>query len=341
MELLEFEAEYNRPETFGTVPTKVRECISSSIASSGHRLAAATLAMISADNQGDAMAATEIFNAVRQIEPRTTAERINRLTTDAVFQCGFGELDVAPHLLHELVAEALTLTQPATRSTHIRRACFGLARYDDPEYARHLLADSLATFERLRLWTQAVVCVEDLGALAISAGRYEEAQQWIGKASEMRALGNDVFSASIEYELRVMLAFETMDCSALPQFKLPAEVSKAFLRPARSRQTHFALLGASMLVADECSSLEPILEELRVLHNRMKTRGYQDLTTAVLTRGLTRLGRDHEAAMLLAPYLRRERRERVPLPSALARIAADLGLQGDSSSGPALRSHTA
>jgi hypothetical protein len=326
MELLSFETYFYRAETFGSLPNEVHNCISSATASIRHRLAAATLAMIAADNHGDEAIATLTFRAVQDIEPTTTAERIDRLTTDAVFHAGFGQLDLAPSLLRDLVAEAQSLSQPASRAAHVRRACFGIARYDDPAYARELLLETLETFERLRLWSQAIVCIEDLGALAIATAEYDDAYRWIQKAKDMRSLGNDLFCASVEYELRVVLAFERMDLTALPDFSLPLKVSEAFLRPARSRQVHFALRAAQMIVAEDRAPLELALSELEALHDRMKRRGYQDFTTAVLATGLAELGRDGAATMVLSTYLQQDRRERVSLPPALVRIARRLGV---------------
>lgn len=326
MELLAFEAHYNRPETFGSIPTDIHHCISCSTASRHHRLAAATLTMIAADNNGDCARATGTFEAVQDISPRTRAERIQRLTTEAIFHSGFGQVDLTPNLLRELVAEALRLPQATSRAAHVRRACFGIARYDDPARARQLLLSTLDTFERLRIWSQAVACIEDLGVLAIVGGDYDESAWWISKARDMRALDNDVFCASVEYELRVIVAFEKMEFAELPDFSLPVEVSDAFLRPARSRQTHFALRAAGMIVAGELSSLRAAISELAALHELMKTRGYQDFTTAVLATGLLELDRSSEAKAVLVAYLGGERRERVRLPPSLIRIGRKLGV---------------
>ena len=81
-----------------------------------------------------------------------------------------------------------------------------------------------------------------------------------------------------------------------------------------------------MIVGGDGSQLEPTLGELAALHERMKTRGYQDFTTAVLTTGLAEVGRSKAAASLLATYLEHERREAVPPPPALMRIARRLGV---------------
>ena len=80
-----------------------------------------------------------------------------------------------------------------------------------------------------------------------------------------------------------------------------------------------------MIVSKEVSLLEPVLGELASLHQRMKRRGYQDFTTAVLATGLADLGYDEEAAKLLEDYLQ-GRRERVMAPPSVRRIATRLGL---------------
>ena len=81
-----------------------------------------------------------------------------------------------------------------------------------------------------------------------------------------------------------------------------------------------------MIVAGELSSLGAAVSELRALHERMKTRGYQDFTTAVLATGLLELDRSNEATTVLAAYLGSERRERVGLPPSLIRIGRKLGV---------------
>jgi hypothetical protein len=333
MELLEFECHYNSAQTFGTIPSSVYGCITATNASSRHRLAAATLAMIAADNHADEATATRVFEAASAIVPESKIERINRLTVEAVFHTSFGNLDLAPAILREIVAEALTISQPTIRATHVRRACFGIARYDDPEYARELLVNSLKTFEELRLWSQAIVCIEDLGAVSIAAGKYDDAMHWIERAREMRPLGNDVFSASIEYELRVMLAFEQMDKRQLPQFALPTDIVEAFLGPVRSRQMHYALKAAESIVAKDIASIHAPLNELRSLHDRLKTCGYQDFSTAVLTAGLIEIGERAVAASIMEAYLKRARRERLALPLALQRVCFQLGM-GDGANLP-------
>jgi DNA-binding SARP family transcriptional activator len=326
MELVEFECHYNRPVTFGTLPHRVSECISAESATTRHRLAAATLAMISADNNGDEAAAQLIYRTVEGVRPKSTAERIDRVTTDAVFHTSFGELERVPSILRELLELAQTLTQPALRATHIRRACFGIARYDSTAQARTLLLAALETFEQLRLWSEAVVCIEDLGIIALSEAKYDDAQFWIGRATEMRQRGNDVFLAAVEYELRVLLAFERMDADYLPTFSLPVDVRDAFLRPVRSRQIQFALRAAQHIVAGEVSQLGSLLIELETLHQRMRRRGYQDFIVAVLTTGLSVLDRKDNARALLESYLRSDRRELVTRPPAITRIASQLNI---------------
>ncbi len=163
---------------------------------------------------------------------------------------------------------------------------------------------------------------------SIACGDYEDVQHWIGKARDMRSMGSDVFCASVEYELRVLLAFARMDSNDLPDFSLPHDVSEAFLRPVRSRQTQFALHAAALIVTAQRSLLEPLLSELDALHDKMRNRGYQDFPAAVLATGLLEVGRSSQATALLEEYLRDSRRELLPPPPYLLHIAQRLGVAG-------------
>jgi hypothetical protein len=129
-----------------------------------------------------------------------------------------------------------------------------------------------------------------------------------------------------------------MDAAILPRFSLPTAVSQALLRPVRSRQTHFALAAAAMIVARNFSPLNDVLQELGNLHEHMKNRGFQDLTTSVLVTGMTELNRASEAVAILDAYLRRDRRERVTLPPSLLRIARRLGVSVSEGLSPRLNS---
>lgn len=319
MELIQYESNYNSNATYGYLPESIGACLTES-ASVAHRLAAATLSMIRADNFGDVHAAERVFKAVRDVAPTSKKERLAWLTTNAVYHAAFGDLAQAPEILRQLATEGLALRQPASRAHHVRRACFGLARYGDPDYARDLLLHCLDTFNRLQLRTQSSLCIEELGLIALWSGQYDDALSWVAKVNAVQQQAPDAFSRAVEYELRVLLAFETEDASYLPSFEMPDDVKAAISRSTRGRQSVLALTLAHKALLSELQTADEVLRELTALHHAMKCRGYQDAIVASLAHSLFAIGRRGDGVDLLRDYVTVSRRELRPLPNRLRRL---------------------
>jgi DNA-binding SARP family transcriptional activator len=241
MELLSFEAHYNAKETHGSLPDGVMACVGASDATARHRLAAATLAMIRADNDGDEECATQIFKRIADLTPRTRGERIAWLTSSAIFHAAFGEIRRTPELLLQLLESAQGISQPALRSHYVRRACFGIARYGDPGVATNNLRSCLELSQQLRLPTHEVWCVEELGFLALRDGNVTDSLNWIDQARRISASSGEQVAIAIEFELRVLLAVDQQDKNYLPAFDFPIDVADAYYHSRRGRQSVLAL----------------------------------------------------------------------------------------------------
>lgn len=325
IELLVYEAHYNQRETYGSLPKSISDCVLSPHASVGHRLAAATLSMIRADNDGDELTANAVFTASVDLHARTASERIDALTTKAIYHAAFGRLQDVPALLNQFVDEGLKLRHPALKAHYVRRACFGLVRFGDATGARDLLIKSLELFQRLKLTGQAALCIEDLGALAQWQGNFDEALDWIDKAHLLHKQTEDSFCRAVDFELRVLLAFATNDRMHLPTFDMPSDISEALVRSRRGRQSVMALeLIRKILSEDHAFDTE--LLQLQELHGAMKNRSYQDTIVAAIAAGLVANGSCSAATELLSEYFSASRRELRPVTSPLSRIAATLGL---------------
>lgn len=325
IELLAHEAHYNQRETYGSLPDAISECVLSPQATVGHRLAAATLSMIRADNDGDATTAGAVFRATMGLQARTINERIDNLTMHAIYHAAFGTLQEVPALLSRLVEEGLRLRHPALKAHYVRRACFGLVRYGDPAVAKRLLIKSLETFERLRLTAQAVLCLEDLGILAQWLGDFEEASEWIERVHLLHTDADDANCRAIEFELRVLLAFATNDPHHLPAFQMPDEVSTGLVRFRRGRQSVMALEVMRKVLSGE-PEFGTELTELLSLHDHMKHRSYQDTIVAAIGAGLIAQQRHECARDIVSEYLSCSRRELRIVTLPLTRVAATLGL---------------
>lgn len=322
VELLDFEAYYNSPTTHGALPDSISECLTAATASAAHKLSAASLSMIRADNDGNALVAGEVFQAVFQLRPETTSQRVAWLTTNAVYHAAFGELTQTPALLLSLAAEGLSIAQPALRAHHVRRAGFGLARYGDVVYAHQLLVQSLDTFDRLCLTKQATLCIEELGLLALRSGEFEETLHWIAKAQSLEAESGDRLCRAVEYELRVLLALETDDDRHLPTFQLPEEVAAAFSRSKRGRQAVLSVEIAHQLFQSKRPEFDLAVAQLLELHRALRNRGYQDQIVQVLAAAISSQGDAKMAAELVGDYVNHSRREIRPIPPRLQHAIA-------------------
>jgi hypothetical protein len=324
IELLGFEAQHRA--AFGRLPESIIECVKSENASTYHRLSAATLAMISADNNGDSATAKTLFSCVSGLTPRTKPERLAWLTTTAVYSASFGDLERITDLLSQLVQEALTISQPALRAYHIRRACFGISRYGDRELAETLLRQSLETFERLCIPAEQAPCVEELGILALRSNRIDEAVRWIEKANALYNEWGQPFARAVEFELRLLRAYQTQDRSFLPDFPFPTEVGSALSQSRRGRMTVLAMWIIHAVMSHNVGQIHEQLQELGQLLAEMRGRPEQDVAVAALAHGLVETGDHASASRILKDYLGASRRGPSPIPCFLRRLQSSPGV---------------
>src|SRR5687768_3924175 len=142
MELLGFEAHFHAKSTFCTLPSTVDSCIYSRLASPRHRLAAATLALINADNHADAQSAERVYDAISQLSPSNLRQRIDLLTLSSVFHASFGDEARVAELLAELVDLTRRMRQPVLRAVLLRRAAWGICRFSPRSLAREALNEA-------------------------------------------------------------------------------------------------------------------------------------------------------------------------------------------------------
>jgi tetratricopeptide (TPR) repeat protein len=324
VELLQAEAMFYSEETICQLPSFLTECAASRTAPTDHRLAAGWLAMRGAHNSGDALSARAVFDAVRDLRGSTRASRISRLMIEAIYHGSFGCSANARSALEEAIRTARLMKHEIARHVHIRQACFGLLRFGDRGEAHVLLLEALSVFRRFELYSQALVCVEQLGQAAAWSGRFDEAKAWISESASLAPRISEFIARAVETALRTILAFETLDRSLLPERAQIDGYSRAAEHLKRVRQQTTASVLARALVLGEVPAADQV-NVLEALYRVMRTQGDQDFPTAVLATALLALGRRTQARALLEEYFGTYRREiNHPIPS-LHRIAVDVG----------------
>jgi DNA-binding SARP family transcriptional activator len=326
MELLGFEAHYHAKATFCTLPSAVDSCIYSRLASSRHRLAAATLALINADNHADAESAERVYKAIRELSPSNLRQRIDLLTLSAVFHASFGDVTRVAELLTELVDLTRRVRQPVLRAVLLRRAAWGICRFSPRSLAREALNEALSVFHRLSLNDQLTVCLEHLCVVDLQEADYDAVQHTISRVHEIADVAPTFYNRAIEYELRVHLAFETQSPDVLAQFKVPSDALDPFRHAARSRLNVAAIELGDSIIRGTDVEVGAALAIVKQLQPPFRGRCDQDFVTSVTTTAFRRLGMHAEATQLLGDYLQNSRREPDYLLPSLVRLASEAGI---------------
>ncbi len=326
MELLGFEAHFYSAETFCTLPPTIANCVVSTTSSPRHRLAAAALALIQADNHGDESSARLIYDAVRELVPSTDRQRIDFLTIAAVFHASFGDVKRVPSLLVDLVELTRRVHNPAVRAILLRRAAWGLCRFGPRALAREVLHQAISVFERLSLAGQLTYCLEHLCIMDLQESEYPSVERNLLRIRELGAEAPGFYAHAVEYEIRVRLAFETNSFIPLAGFDVLRAAFVPFMRAPRTRLNIAALELGEHLVRGGAAPIEPSLTVVQQLHPQLRNRCDQDFVVAVMARALSVLGRTAEALSEINDYFARSRREDAYLLPSLVGIAEELNV---------------
>jgi hypothetical protein len=144
--------------------------------------------------------------------------------------------------------------------------------------------------------------LEELGLLELRAGSFDLVAKWATRARAITDGTNESFGRAIEYELRMLLAFESDDSSMIPDFELPHDFSDAVSRSKRGRQTVLTLSLTNNLLRNRMDVVKKDLEALLLLHSELRNRGYQDQIVSALGTAMLALGDYSRAARLVTEY---------------------------------------
>jgi hypothetical protein len=324
LELFDYEAHFYSESTFCTLPIDIDGCINSKRASPRHRLAAATLAMINADNHGDSVKAVRVYESISQLTPTDDRQRIDVLTIAAVFHASFGDVTRVAGLLTDLVELTRKVRQPVLRAVLLRRASWGICRFSPRVVAREVLNEAISVFERLSLTDQLIICFEHLCLIDLQEGDYPAVEETLRRIQEVAVESPTFYARAVEFEMRQFLAFETQSLKPLENFVVPTSALDPFRHAARGRMKLAALQLADHLMRGSDSDVKKALGVLEELHLELRIRCDQDFVIAFMTSAYLRLGKRSRADRLLSDDLHGSRREPDFLMPSLVRLAEEL-----------------
>jgi hypothetical protein len=314
-ELTLFEARWRTDADLPTLLAEVEGCAVGANAGIEHRLRAASMALVFADNLCDEAAARRLHLLVSSLPERWRADRRAALHCDIVFHSVYGDLDVAIEAGRQLIALEREDGSPIQLARALRHAAMPLRYSGEHDAAVLQLVEAYQLATRYRLASAARNAADTLATLNLHIGDLDAAETWLERGCEWLESAEESVAQTSLARVRMRIAIARHD---------RADPSDSDLRlddPVTRR-----CLEASALWA-LCGSGLPTdtvyVERFWRLYLKGRHLGGQDLSTAGFVHLYRRSGKGAAAQALLNQYLQ-VRRERGPLSAELIAIADDL-----------------
>jgi tetratricopeptide (TPR) repeat protein len=326
-ELLEVEARWRIGCDLGSLYKRVLCCVSSSAASTGHRVQAAALALMFADNLCRRDEISLLFPQISPLLEESEIDEPIRQRLLMVYHCIFGELAQAM-----LAAEALVELERKRAVPDLCRALrhAGLVARTNG-LMREAVAFTVESFERAQrthLRRESAYSAFALVDIALHLGHYNEAASWLEKARsscDQPPAPPQAFDLYV-FDAELALAAGRFETAARSLEKAQHAVSPnwnmRFNAAITALRCKLRLLRDGELSDDEMATLLD-------LHFRTRDWSRQDRVAVVAYRGLVSRGAESQARDLLTEYLKRHRREHSPLSRELADISASISASLD------------
>ncbi len=317
VELLQLEAGWHTGRPFaGLLPAALR-CAREPGLDQRHRLRAAALALVLADNLCSPQDVHEIYESLAYEVP--TSEAVWRAWhyLRMVYHAAFGVLGEVPSAARDLLNAAAENGNPAALSRCLRHASIALSiagsLSEAIESAEH--AFEIATSSELT--NAAAASATTLASLHLRLDRTDEAQRWHQRAIRGGATSTSPMARTVQLGVGARLAIEAGD---YPNARsLIAEIQRIVANAGSVRaDVELAALRSELALKEEHRGLSSSeLNHLERLHLRARAFSGHDYFVRVLVDSLRERGLAERAGDLAGEYLSRYRREATEPPSSL------------------------
>lgn len=325
-ELFEYEARCYLPAGWPDFWDRIQECVSCEEATIQHRLDAAVLALMHADNDARAEIADKVFAAAANVTPNSRRAAIARVTCDMIYHASFGDITRAEEAADDLLLLTQGHAHPVTRAVMLRRAARTYVRGGKLQIAGDLCLEALAIARKVGLLTEAVPSLELLAEMSLDLGDYDRGTRFVKEARDLAAEAPTVYSRAVAFSTEVRLAFESQNALAISKTARGMLHVDPPFRTRRSLQLFYVSLAATRICLGEVEPLRRIVSELEELHKWCAGLGQQDYPVSVLVHALVMLGRNEDAIKVLRGYICDSRRDLGPYPPALLRLCVALAV---------------
>lgn len=338
-ELLGLEAEWRMGVEL-TIPfSKLRTCVNYHAASPEHRVRAATLALMLADNLCTVDGTEAIYAAVGPYLDSSDVTAPTRWLCEMVYACSFGDATNAGSFADKLVESAREQSDPAILSRVLRRASRAYSVAGAIQSAERVTLEAFRLAEHARLENGAAAAAGRLIEIYTMAGNADEAERWYKTATARRATWVGQVDKTILTGCGAKLALRRGDYEEAERLIDLAHTLFETSASVRHKAEISALRICLLLAREQGAPPAHQVEEMVALHERTRAFVSHDYAALATFAGLTAAGEHSRAAAYASSYIHAYRRERSPLLPDLTNYLVEVGVV-ESNSDAALHDDT-
>jgi DNA-binding SARP family transcriptional activator len=316
-ELLAIEATWHTQSKARELIDHAMSCARSSTASHPHRLRAATLAFVFADNICDDEGIHDFFNEIYPITQLNSISEAGRSHLLMIFHSSFGDIMDAAAAADRLLEQARQRANTAHLSRFLRHAANAYYNAGMLGHAERAALESFQLAERAQLPTACLGAAMTLMSFQLHSEDIDGAAHWLAQSRQWQHKISSPVVAIILLSLEARIALGRNDFALAEDLILKHEYCLPHTEPPRAQKELLALRTDLWLRRGDAIPKEHIA--LMMEHHRKTRRFLQhDYFVSVMLRFLDAEGLTDLGSSLLTEYTRSCRRERCPLPPSLA-----------------------
>ncbi|HEU4565341.1 MAG TPA: AAA family ATPase [Gemmatimonadaceae bacterium] len=312
-ELLGFEARWRCGGNVLVLLDQLTTCVESTASTASHKVHAATLALMIADNLCDATRAQHVYATARPYADFYGVDSTSRLHLDLIYECGFGDYEQAAQIARRLVNESRGQASVATLVRHLHHAALAIRGAGAFEESMSLLSEAYALATKYALGSVACSLANTASWTDMLRWNLPEAEWWHAQSEDWLARIQDRSAASNVLVTGALLSFFRADYDRAEVLLSDSARAARDAFHTRFQMIRDALRTHIRIRRDSTPPEANEMEELLSLHRQTKLTPAHDLVLYSLCAAFAALDRPHDARQLLQEYVHNFRRERFPL----------------------------
>jgi DNA-binding SARP family transcriptional activator/predicted ATPase len=301
---------------------QAKRCANDTLATSLHRVRAATWGFVLADDMCAELELHEIFRSIEDILDANTVDELSRHTAKMVFHTACGDLQTGVESARALIAYQREVDNPASLARTLLNGAAAHRRAGLFQIAYNILEEAFGIAERHSLISLAVPICDQVCAVLLDQGHTADAKAWYTRAVLWASRAVDPICTDMLAHLSAHIALtegRLGDVQRSLNFSPEHTLNDSHLK----RRAHTEATWVRLQLAQGADlSDDRLLSDLERIHPACRTLGCHDFCAFALHIGLLSRGEKDKADRLLLDYVQQYRRELGPLPPEFMRLAS-------------------